>query len=191
MGVQHRFRAAWVVVTAVIIALSSLALLLLLKGSLSRELGTQFTRSFYVLEELRGTLRVAIGFSVLVYVTLVSVLLTAVTIYLSHHIAWPLRRLEHFAEELADGDLGFSFHLRRHDQLRDLTGALDEYRAHAARQAHLLHHAAERIERRWADLGAVPAAEHDRETEKLLEFLSGEVELVREHLRPAPPGPAR
>lgn len=191
MGVQHRFRAAWVVATTAVIALSSTALFLILRSVLSRDLGTKFSRAYSVLEQARGTLWVAVGFSLLAYAVLVSILVTAVTVYLSHHIAWPLHRLERLAEGLGRGDLRSSFHLRRHDQLQELTRALDEFRDHAAHRQRAVHHAVERIERRWADLGAVGAAEHDRETGKLLEFITGEIELIREHLLPAPPGPAR
>ena len=191
MGVQHRFRAAWFVATTAVIALSSVALFLILRSVLSKDLGTQFSRAFFVMEQSRSSLWVAVGFSLLAYAVLVSVLVTAVTVYLSHHIAWPLHRLERFAEGLGRGDLRSSFHLRRHDQLKELTQALDEFRDHAAHQQRAVQHAVERVERRWADLGAVGAAEHDRETEKLLEFLAGEVELIRAHLRPGPPGPAR
>ena len=191
MGVQHRVRAAWFVATTAVIALSSVALFLSLRSVLSRDLGTKFSRAYFVLEQARGALWVAVGFSLLAYAALVSVLVTAVTVYLSHHIAWPLHRLERFAEGLGRGDLRSSFHLRRHDQLQELTQALDEFRDHAAHRQRAVHHAVERIERRWADLGAAGAAEHDRETEKLLEFLSGEIELIRSHLQPGPPGPAR
>jgi nitrogen fixation/metabolism regulation signal transduction histidine kinase len=191
MGVQHRFRAAWVVATTAVIALSSAALFLILRSVLSRDLGTQFSRAFFVMEQARGALWVAVGFSLLAYAALVSVLVIAVAVYLSHHIAWPLHRLERFAEGLGRGDLRSSFHLRRHDQLQELTQALDEFRDHAAHRQRAVHHAVERIERRWADLGACDAAGHDREEEKLLDFLAGEVELIRTHLRQDPSGPAR
>lgn len=184
MGVQHRFRAAWLAVTTAVIALSSAALVLILRSVLSRDLGTQFSRAFFLLEQARDALWVAIGFSFLAYALLVSVLVTAVTVYLSHHIAWPLHRLERFAEGLGRGDLRFRFHLRRHDQLRELTQALDEFRDHAANRARAVHHACERIERRWADLGAASAADHEREAERLLQFLSCEVESIRAALRP-------
>ena len=191
MGVQHRFRAAWLVTTTAVIALSSTALFLILRSVLSRDLGTQFSRAYFVMEQARSALWVAVGFSLLAYAALVTTLVTAVTVFLSHHIAWPLHRLERFAEGLGRGDLRSSFHLRRHDQLRELTQALDEFRDHAANRHRAVHHAVERIERRWADLGAAGAAEHARETEKLLAFLVDEVELVRTHLRPGPAGPAR
>ena len=163
MGIKHNFRAMWIIVTTAVIALSSAALFELLKGALSRDLGSQFSRAFFILEDARNALWVAVGFSLIAYVALVSLLVTVVTVYLSHHIAWPLHRLERFAEGLGRGDLRFSFHLRRHDQLRELTQALNEYRDHAAHQQRAVHHAVERIERRWADLGARRAAEHDRE----------------------------
>jgi hypothetical protein len=184
LGVQHRFRAAWIVTTTAVIALSGVALSLILQGVLSRDLGTRFSRAFFVMEEVRNTIWIAIGFSLLAYVALVGVLVTAVTVYLSHHIAWPLHRLERFAEGLGSGDLRFHFHLRRHDQLRALTQELDEIRDHAAHEMRAVHHAIERIERRWADLGAVSPAEHEREADKLLEFLAGEVGMIRAHLRP-------
>jgi methyl-accepting chemotaxis protein len=184
MGVHHRFRAAWLVTLTAVIALSSTALFLLLRGVLSKDLGTQFSRAFFVMEQARNALWVAVGFSLIAYVALVSILVTVVTVYLSHHIAWPLHRLERFAEGLGRGDLRFSFHLRRHDQLRELTQALDEVREHAAHQMHAVHHAIERIERRWADLGAVSPTEHRGETEKLLHFLASEVEVIRVHLQP-------
>lgn len=184
MGVQHRFRAVWLVLTAAVIALSSAALSLLLKGSLSQELGTQYARSFVLLEETRNRLWIALGFSALAYVALVSVLLTAVTVYLSHHIAWPLHRLERFAEGLGRGDLRFSFRLRRHDQLKELTQALEEYRDHSEHSLRTVHHCVERIERHWAELGAACTEDHDREAEKLLGFIEGEVAQIRTSLRP-------
>lgn len=184
MGVQHRFRAAWLVTMTAVIALSSAALFQLLRSVLSKDLGTQFSRAFFVMEQARNALWVAVGFSLLAYVALVSVLVIAVTVYLSHHIAWPLHRLERFAEGLGRGDLRFSFHLRRHDQLRELTQALDEFRDHAAKEMRAVHHAVERIERRWADLGAANPAAHERETERLLQFLASEAEMIRKHLHP-------
>jgi nitrogen fixation/metabolism regulation signal transduction histidine kinase len=184
LGIQHRFRAAWIATTTAVIALSSAALFLILRGVLSRDLGTQFSRAFFVMEEARNAIWVAVGFSLLAYTVLVGVLMTAVTVYLSHHIAWPLHRLERFAEGLGSGDLRFHFSLRRHDQLRELTQALDEIRDHAANEMRAVHHAIERIERRWADLGAASPVEHEREADKLLQFLASEVEMVREHLRP-------
>lgn len=184
MGVHHRFRAMWLLATTAVIALSSAALFLLLRGVLSKDLGTQFSRAYFVMEQARNALWVAVGFSLLAYVALVSVLVTAVTVYLSHHIAWPLHRLERFAEGLGRGDLRFTFHLRRHDQLRELTQALDELRDHAANEMRAVHHGVERIERRWADLGAASPAEHGRETDKLLKFLAGEVEAIRAHVHP-------
>jgi methyl-accepting chemotaxis protein len=182
VGIQHRFRAVWIVTTTAVIALSGAALFLILRSVLSKDLGTQFSRAFFAMEGARNAIWLAVESSLLVHVVLVGVLVTAVTVYFSHHIAWPLHRLERFAEGLGRGDQSFQFDLRRHDQLRELTQALDEIRDHAAHQMHAVDHAVERIERRWTDLAAAGTAEHQRAADRLLPVLASEVEMIRVRL---------
>ena len=184
MVIQRRFGVAWLLTMAAVILLSSGALFLLLRGVLSKEIGTQFSHAFFVMEQARNALWVAVGFSLIAYVVLVSILVAVVTARLTSHIAWPLYQLERFAEAFGRGDLFFFFHLRRRDQLQELTQAFDEVRDRAASDMSVVHSAVERIERRWADLGTASTADYERDTEKLLEFLASDVETIRARLRP-------
>ena len=142
------------------------------------------------MEQARNALWIAVGFSLIAYVVLVSILVVAVTARLTSHIAWPLHQLERFAEAFGRGELVFVFHLRRRDQLQELTQALDEVRNRAAGDMRVVRGAVERIERRWADLGTAGAADYEGDTEKLLDVLAGEVEKIRACLHPErSPGP--
>ena len=57
--------------------------------------------------------------SLLVDVAIVSIIILAVAVFLSHKIAGPIYRFEKSTEIIGDGDLTFRVHLRKYDELKE------------------------------------------------------------------------
>ncbi|HWR57575.1 MAG TPA: methyl-accepting chemotaxis protein [Thermodesulfovibrionales bacterium] len=61
-----------------------------------------------------------------VYIVLLGLGISLVSLFLSHRIAGPLYRLERSVEELTKGNLSFNITLRRKDELKELAASLNE-----------------------------------------------------------------
>lgn len=184
MGVHLHFRIRWTVIVVAAIVVFGAVLPFLLEMMLGREVSYNFSEAFHTLRTTESFVFTAVGFSVLVYVTLLSLAVAGITIYASHHIAHPLHHLEQSAEAMGRGDLRYAFHLRHWDQLQGLAGELDEIRNASIDQLRQVGESLDRIEEGWLQLDKCRPEEYDAQAEKQLALVETELERVRKLLSP-------
>lgn len=182
MGVHLHFRVRWAVILAVVIVLLSAVVPLLLERMLGREVSSRFSEAFYTLKATESFVFVAVGLSVFIYAALLSLAVAALTLYFSHHIAHPLHHLEKSVEALKRGDLRYTFHQHRWDQLKGLSGALDELRDSSVDQLRQVGRSMDRIEKGWARLDTCRPEEYDVQAEKQLALMEAELARARDLL---------
>lgn len=182
--INIRFQVRWIIRLAAACIIASLLLLLVLRMVLSHEIGTNFSRSFYALKNMELFLFPAVGFSVLFYILVVSLLVAGVTIFVSHSIAGPIFRLERLAEMLGRGDLSFSTRLRRTDQLISVAETVGELRDSLAGPLREVGRSLERIDSRWKELGQAPPEDYFGMVESFLENMEAELEYINQKLAP-------
>ena len=182
MGVHLHFRIRWAVVIMMAIVVLSAMLPYLLERMLGRDVSSHFSEAFFTLKATKSFVFTAVGFSVLVYVTLLSLAVAGITIYASHHIAHPLHHLEKSIEAIGRGDLRYTFHLRNWDQLKELSGELDELRDTSINKLYQVKQSLDRIEEGWVQLDACLADEYDVQAEKQLALIEAELGRVKDLL---------
>jgi HAMP domain-containing protein len=174
-NVRLRFQFHWILQFSAVSLLGSAVLLAFMKRAFTTDLGKDFKAAFFILKHYRELLLPILGFSVLFYMVVASVLAGFVVLLLSHRIAGPLFRLERFAEHLSRGDLSFSLRAGRGEELRNLLAAAERLQGKlvgelAALDAHLA-----RVDEAWESLDA---AEPGRQREQAVRTLA----LVEEQL---------
>ena len=182
MGVHLHFRIRWAVVIMTVIVVFSAVLPFLLEMMLGREVSTHFSEAFHTLRATESFVFTAVGFSVLLYVTLLSLAVAGITIYASHHIAHPLHHLEQTAGAIGRGDLRYAFHLRHWDQLQGLAGELDKLRGSSVEQLRHVGQSLDRIEEGWVQLDTCRPEEYDVQAEKQLALVEAELGRIRDFL---------
>jgi hypothetical protein len=181
-GVLHEvtvlFQLRWMARVAGAVALSSLCLLLVLRKFFLPKLDPSFARAFQTLRTLEGLLLPAVGFSVLLFLLVVSTIVAIAVYFVSHRLAWPIFRAEHFAEALHHGDLRTPVFVRHGDQLRGLAAALEKLHGSLVAEVRQIGEALERIDGLWEELDDIPPDEYVRRAPEVISRIQRELDAA-------------
>lgn len=184
-NVRIGFQVHWILRFSLVSLLGSAIMIAIMKRALTTDLGTDFKAAFFVLKHYRELLIPILGFSVLFYIVVVSVLASFVVLLLSHRIAGPLFRLECFAGHLARGDLSFGLRSHSGDELRNLMSAAGRLQdVLVGRLAPLPEHFA-RIDEAWDALDAAPPERYRDEAVRTLALIEERLVSIARNLSPA------
>lgn len=173
------YHVRWIVGFTLIVLSSSLALVWWLKRLLDHTLDTGFSQTFYALKNFQKILLPAIGFSVVLYVILVSFIVLLLAVFTSHRIAGPLFRLEKIVAALKCGELNFSSQLRKGDQISGLAAGLGSIRESLVSELQPLGPALQRIEDQWRSLDLASREERTAEAVEALALIEAGLTALR------------
>lgn len=177
--VTLRFQVRWLLFFTASLALASLLLLWILKTSLNLSLSPDYSQAFHTIKSLQRLLLPAVGFSVLLYVVLLSLLVGVLATLVSHQIAGPVFRLERVAEGIGRGELHYPTRLRRNDQLHGLAESFAELQQHLSAPLKAAGPAMDRLEGVLAELETAAAGDQPQATQDLLARIEQELASIR------------
>jgi HAMP domain-containing protein len=183
-NVRLRFQLHWILQFSAVSLLGSAVMLGFLKRAFTTDLGSDFTAAFFILKHYRELLLPILGFSVLFYMVVASVLAGVVVLLLSHRLAGPLFRLERFAEHLARGDLSFSLRPGKGEELRNLTATAERLQGRLVGELAALNEHLGRIDEAWESLDAAGPESRREETARTLSLVGERLDAIERDLAP-------
>lgn len=181
-NVRIGFQVGWILRFSVVSLLSSALMIAIMRRALTTDLGKDFKMAFFVLKHYRELILPILGFSALFYIVVVSVLTSFAVLLLSHRIAGPLFRLEHFAEHLARGDLSFSLQIHGGDELRNLFGAAGRLQEKLLAGLIPLREHFARIDQAWEQLDAATPERYEDEAKRTLSVIEERLRSIEQSL---------
>lgn len=123
--VKMQFQRGFILKFCAVIIFSSLALSAIVYWLSASTSTTVFQNSRLVIKSTADFLLPLLLLSGLIAVITSAIATIILTLFVSHHIAGPLFRMEKDIAQVSEGNLGVNFHLRPKDQLLELAGSLN------------------------------------------------------------------
>jgi methyl-accepting chemotaxis protein len=174
------FQLRWMARVAGAITAASLGLLFVVRKVFLTKLDQNYGKAVQTMRAIDDLLLPAVGFSVLVFLLVSSVVVAAITYFLSHRLAWPIFRAELFAEGLHRGDLSTPTFVRHGDQLRGLATELERLHGGLESEVRTIGEALERMELLWEELDDVPPEELREQSPEIFRRMQQELDAATE-----------